>query len=48
MQLRNIHRSLGHPLVQKQKDVIENAEIDELPKDILRKLVKLVKHSHAC
>lgn len=47
-QLRNLHRNLGHPSVEKQMKIIENADIDCLPEHVQQRLVELVKHCHAC
>lgn len=47
-QLRNIHRNLGHPSVEKQIKVIEAAGVENLSQNTRSMLKKLVEHCHAC
>lgn len=43
-QLQTIHRNLGHPSVEKQTQVIENADIEDLPKGIRKQVAEIVAH----
>ncbi len=47
-QLSNIHRKLGHPLVDKPLRVIENAEIQDLTTDTRKQVKMIVKTCRAC
>ena len=47
-QLRNMHRNLGHPTVEKHMRVIENGEYDDIPKQTRAQIQKLVQYCKAC
>ena len=43
-----MNRNLVHPLVEKQMRVIENVQIDELPKGMRKQMKEIAKHCNAC
>lgn len=47
VQLKSMHRNLGHPFVEKRMKVIEQADIPDLPDSTRKQLTKLVKHCKA-
>lgn len=47
-QLRTMHRNLGHPSIEKQMQVIENAKVKDLDKCTREKLKIIVDHCKAC
>ncbi len=47
-QLRQMYRNFGHPTIEKQMRIIEDAYIGDLPAGTRSMLTKLVKHSRIC
>lgn len=47
-QLQNIHRNLGHPSIEKQMQIIETADLDDVPANTRKELIEIVKYCRAC
>ena len=48
VELRNMHRNLGHPSVDKQVKIISDPGIQDLPKSTRQQLIELVKSCSPC